>query len=241
MSTDLHTLSGAYALDALSAEEAEQFRKHLDGCPACAQEVRELQQAAASMGASEALQPPAHLRAKVLAAADRNPQLPPHPAVGGNVVHIAPRRWGRMFLAAAAAVVVVVVGAVGISQLAGDGDGGAQSMLAAGVVKVFEAQDAHQATMETSNGGKISVATSPGLGEMAVDTEELPELDSGHVYQIWAIHDGSYDSVGVVERERGASMAMPSSDTEVAITVEPAGGSAQPTTEPIMQVNPSSV
>ena len=33
MSTDLHTLSGAYALNALSAEEAEQFRQHLEACP----------------------------------------------------------------------------------------------------------------------------------------------------------------------------------------------------------------
>ena len=41
MSTDLHTLSGAYALHALSSEEAEEFQKHLDACPACRQEVKE--------------------------------------------------------------------------------------------------------------------------------------------------------------------------------------------------------
>ena len=39
MSSDLHTLSGAYALNALSAEEAEQFQRHLEACPACTQEV----------------------------------------------------------------------------------------------------------------------------------------------------------------------------------------------------------
>jgi len=35
MSTDLHTLSGAYAVDALSDDEARLFDTHLEGCPAC--------------------------------------------------------------------------------------------------------------------------------------------------------------------------------------------------------------
>jgi len=77
MTIDLHTLSGAYVLDALSPDEAEEFRLHLEQCQACRDEVRELQQAAATMGAREALTPPAELRARVLAAADRQPQLPP--------------------------------------------------------------------------------------------------------------------------------------------------------------------
>mgnify|MGYP001075161223 CR=1 FL=1 len=38
MSTDLHTLSGAYAIDALSEEEARQFDRHLEECPSCREE-----------------------------------------------------------------------------------------------------------------------------------------------------------------------------------------------------------
>jgi anti-sigma-K factor RskA len=238
MSTDLHTLSGAYAIDALSAEEAAQFRRHLDACSVCRQEVRELQQAAATMGASEAVLPPAYLRQRVLTAVDRTPQLPPRGQ--GNVIHVAPHRWGMRLLVAAAAMVVVVAGAFGISRMGGNAPE-QQSLLAANVVKVFQAEDAHTATMRTSNGGTISVATSPKLGEMAVDTEKLPPLDSGHVYQLWAIHQGKTSSVGLLEREKGAAMKMPAPDTEVVITVEPAGGSARPTTDPIMQVNPSEV
>jgi anti-sigma-K factor RskA len=240
MSTDLHTLSGAYALNALSVEEVEQFRQHLEACPACRQEVRELQQAAATMGASEAAPPPAYLKAKVLTAADRTPQLPPH-ATGGTVVQVPPHRWGARLLLVAAAVVVIVAGAIGISQIGGDEPNEQQSLLAEGVVRVFQAEDAHTATMETKNGGKISVATSPELGEMAVDTDELPPLDEEHVYQLWAIQEGAAASVGILEPEKGAAMEMPEADTEVAITVEPLGGSTQPTTEPIMQVNPSEV
>lgn len=239
MSTDLHTLSGAYALNALSAEDAEEFRKHLEVCAACRQEVRELQQAAASMGASEAIEPPPYLKANVMRAADRTPQLPPYSSAG-NVIQVPRHRWGARFLAAAAAVVVIVAGAIGISQIGSD-DSEQQATLADGVVRVFQAQDANTATMETANGGSISVATSPALGQMAVDTDELPPLDEEHVYQLWAIHDGETASVGVLEPEEGAFMEMPTPDTEVAITVEPAGGSERPTSEPIMQVNPSEV
>lgn len=240
MSTELHTLSGAFALNALSAEEAEDFRRHLEACPACRQEVAELQQAAARMGASEAVAPPEHLRTRVLAAVDRTPQLPPRTGGGGTVIEVAPHRWGRRLLFAAAAVVLVVAGAFGINQI-GDEAQEQQSLLAEGVVRVFSAEDARTATMETENGGRISVAASPELNQMAVDTDELPPLDDQHVYQLWAVHDGQMESVGVLEREKGAYMEMPAPDTEVAITVEPAGGSEQPTTDPIMRVNPSEV
>lgn len=240
MSTDLHTLSGAFALNALSAEEAEQFRRHLQDCAVCRQEVRELQQAAARMGASEAVPPPAYLKARVLSAADRTPQLPPRTGGGGTVIEVSPHRWGRRMLLAAAAVVLVVAGGIGISQLGNEPDE-QQSLLAEGVVRVFEAEDAHRAEMPTENGGTIRVAASPELNQMAVDTDELPPLDDQHVYQLWAVHDGAMQSVGVLEPDKGAYMDMPTPDTEVAITVEPVGGSAQPTTDPIMRVNPSEI
>jgi anti-sigma-K factor RskA len=154
MSTDLHTLSGAYALDALSAEEAEQFRRHLDDCPACRDEVRELRQAAARMGASQAIAPPASLKARVLAAADQLPQLPPEVT---PIEHARSRRWSARIAAAAAAVALVVAAGFGIGQLQNSDEG---SNLAQPVAQVFEARDAHKATIETSNGGTITVATS---------------------------------------------------------------------------------
>lgn len=50
MSTvDLHTLTGAYALGALSEQESAEFTRHLAQCPACYQEVRELQETAARL------------------------------------------------------------------------------------------------------------------------------------------------------------------------------------------------
>ena len=39
----------------------------------------------------------------------------------------------------------------------------------------------------------------------------------------------------------GAAMGLPAADTRVALTIEPAGGSEQPTSEPIVEVDPAQV
>ena len=232
MNTDLHTLSGAYALDALSDEEAKQFRLHLQECSACREEVRELRQAASRMGESEPIPPPSALKERILAAADQLPQLPP------KVTRIqqgrSPHRTARIASAAAAAVLVVGT-AFGIGLLrSGDEQNG--------VTHVFQAADAHEARVKTRSGATVTVATSRRLGKMAVDTDALPSLGRQRVYQIWAIHNGTPMSAGLIDDpDRGASMALPSAGTLVAITVEPAGGSRVPTTAPLFQVDPSAV
>ncbi len=231
---ELHTLSGAYAIDALSAEEAAAFRTHLDTCVACCEEVRELRAAAARMGASEALVPPDDLKVRVLEAADRTPQLPPKVT---SIDAARSRGWMPKLLTAAAAVVLIAGAVFGIGQLQGDDT----VPLAAGVSQVFTAPDAHTAEVKTPQ-GVLRVATSPSKGEMAVDTRDLAPLDDKHVYQLWAIVDGAMTSAGLVEdKDAGAHMAMPAKGTQVAITVEPAGGSEEPTTDPIVQVDPSAV
>jgi anti-sigma-K factor RskA len=235
MSTDLHTLSGAYAIDALSAEEAAEFRTHLEGCQACRDEVRELQAAAGIMGASEATAPPAGLKARVLAAADQAPQLPP------KITPISAARsyrWLPRMVAVAILVLVVLVGGVTYVIVRNNEPGPA-----AAVTQVFDAPDAHHSTVVTSNGGKVSVATSKKLGEMAVNTGRLPKLGGRQVYQLWAMAANQQPvSAGVLSDVRaGRAMAMPAPGTRVAITIEPAGGSRRPTSNPIVTVNPGRV
>lgn len=231
MNTDVHTLSGAYAINALSPEEARRFRSHLQSCPPCRQEVRELQSAAARLAASEAATPPADLKARVISAAAKHPQLQP------PVRHRDAETWLPRLAVAAAAAVLVAAGAIGYDWLqTSDTEDG---QLATRVVRVFEAPDAHQMTTPTSNGGRVSVATSPSLNKMALDTDRLPELEADKVYQLWTIADGTASSAGLVNPDRGAAMELPDEGTTVALTVEPAGGSEQPTSEPIMTVTPS--
>src|SRR5690242_11984655 len=136
MTADVHTLSGAYALDALSEEEAAEFREHLRRCQACRDEVRELQDAAARMGAAEAVTPPPALRARVLAAAERTPQQPP-------VVTLASRRARRARVSrrwrggVADAAVLVAGGVIGVQALTDSDTPG----LGPGPTEVFSASD----------------------------------------------------------------------------------------------------
>ena len=242
MSTDVHTLSGAYALNALAADEAREFRRHLDGCQACRDEVRELQAAVAAMGTAEAAPPPPDLKPRLLAAADRTPQEPPRhqtpDATGGR----SRSSWVMWLAAAAAAVVVAGAGLIGVRAVIGNDEVGKQSTLAASVNDVFEADDAHTATVSTTNGGKLTVAVSKSKDEMAVDTRQLPALDDQHVYQIWTVHGDDMVSAAILDdQQAGAAMGMPNAATDVALTVEPSGGSEQPTTAPIVEVDPYDV
>ena len=72
MSTDdtmLDELLGAYALDAVDADEAVAVEAYLERTPQAAQEVARLRKAAAWIGATEALTPPPELHHSVLGAA----------------------------------------------------------------------------------------------------------------------------------------------------------------------------
>ena len=74
---DLHGLSGAYALDALTGLELDQFEHHVDRCPPCENEVRGFRETATRLALAVAASPPLALRERVLAAASVTRQLPP--------------------------------------------------------------------------------------------------------------------------------------------------------------------
>lgn len=239
MSTDLHTLTGVYAIDALSVEEADEFTAHLRGCESCRAEVLELQDAAARMGASEAILPPPALKARVLAAADQISQLPPKVT---SINEARSRRWYSRLSAAAAAVVLVVGAGFTITQIR-DQQQAQTSTMAASVTKVLSAPDVQTRKVETSNGGDVTLAASAQLGRAAVETNRLPTLSSSKVYQLWTLRgSGRATSVAVLtDPGLGKAFDLPTGNAKVAITIEPQGGSAQPTTTPIVAVKASAV
>lgn len=243
---DVHELSGAYALHALDQHEAARFDRHLAGCAACREEVRTLRDAAADLGAAEPRQPPPALRRRVLAAAARTEQLGPAPrgaerpgqSPAGTADPARLRRATAWAAGAAVAAVLVVVAVLGL-VVPGEPD---QPAPAAAVVEVFDAPDAQTATVRTDNGGRLRVATSASRDEMAVDTAGLPALDPGRVYQLWSVSEEGTESAAVLDDPgEGAAMALPDRGVHVIVTVEPAGGSQQPTTEAIADVDPYAV
>jgi anti-sigma-K factor RskA len=242
MSIDVHTLSGAYALDSLTPEEAAEFEAHLEGCAACREEVGEFREVVAAMGEQSWASAPRSLRDRVLEEAERTPQQRPAARLeDAPVADLAERRRRRspaLLLAAAVAVVAAAIGGfVGLR-----GPGAEDQPLPVAVRTVFNAPDASQVALKTANGGTLHVAVSATRQEMAVDARDLPRLDGQHVYQLWAVHDGLMISAAVLgDDSTGAAMGMPSEGTQIAVTVEPGEGSKQPTTQPIATVDPTSI
>lgn len=237
MSIDIHALSGAYALGALDAAEAADFEEHLRGCDPCRAEVGEFREVAARLGESLSERPPAALRERVLAQADRTRQDPPLPQ---RLDARRPSRTRRVVLGLAAAVLVGIAGVVGVQAL--DEETAPAPALAAPAAEVFSAGDAESVAVPTTTGGTLKVAVSKGRGEMAVDARELPDPGEGKVYQLWTGDGEEMIDAGVLPPgTTGAAMPLPEEGDTVNVTVEPAGGSEQPTSDPIVTVEPARI
>jgi anti-sigma factor RsiW len=227
MREDLHVLTGSYVLDAISDTEREEFERHLQHCPACEAEVRGMRETAARLALACAVTAPARMEQQVLAATYRTRQLPPLPA--GRPRRAMPRVPRRLAMLAVAASVAAAV-ALGITELT------AQHQLdqarATAIARVVTASDAHVATARTSAGGSVTVVTSAALREAVVSTSGMASLPSSRVYQVWVMSPSGARSAGLMHGSSLLASAVRPGD-RIGITVEPAGGTARPTTTPV--------
>ncbi|GII78820.1 hypothetical protein Sru01_38020 [Sphaerisporangium rufum] len=241
MRSDPHTLAGAYALHAVDdLGELAAIEGHLAGCPECAEEARGLRETAARLGAAVAVAPPPALRARVMAEIGLVRQLPP--AVPPARAHAAPAAarswWPRAATALAAACLAVAVG-LGVvvvrtrDQLDAERDGGRR------IAAVLAAPDSRSVTARTGAGGTATVVVSRSEQSMVFFSSGMAALPQGRTYQLWRIgRDGPRPDR--LTRPDTAGRVPPTvlgglgDATKVAVTVEPAGGSARPTTEPLL-------
>ncbi|MGH3223068.1 MAG: anti-sigma factor [Streptosporangiaceae bacterium] len=239
---DLHTLTGIYALDALdSAAERDRFARHLNRCQSCSSEVRGLREVATALAFAAAIEPPPELRAQVLTAAARTRQLPPEV---NN--HAPPRRgarvWGWMpwlagSLATASIVLAVVFGFMQANTSQQLGRVQAQNQE---IAAVLSAPGARLLAATTTKGGVATVVLAAARRELVVTMSGLPALPAGKVYQLWLIGPTKIVSAGLVPApaSSGVTPAVLASGIvtgdKLGLTVEPAPGSAQPTTTPIL-------
>lgn len=254
---DIHTLTGVYALDALPDEEREVFEQHLMVCAACAQEVAELQATASRLGAASHETPPSSLRARVLAEIDATRQEHPEgvtdddewPGRGRATlpeIHTDADRtgtghpaWLTRVSVAAAAVLLVAVGGLSL-VIAELNDRLAQIEDSSGrVADVLAAPDATVVATEGPTGGVARVVASPVRGEAVFLADDMAPAPEGHTYELWLIEPDAFVPAGFVETDdRGRATQVMTGDiagaSAIGVTVEPEGGSPQPTTEPVL-------
>ncbi|MEX2245706.1 MAG: anti-sigma factor [Dehalococcoidia bacterium] len=237
---DAAELLGAYALDALPPDEMAAVREHLAGCAKHQVQAAELRAVAARLPAlTDPREAPGGLRARVLNAVAREPQQAAARREAPRRVETARSRlswwpsrgyaWGAM----AAVVFGAIAGLLAWNIILQTGDGGSDAQRLASLATSVSAIEASGAP---GSGAVIYVASEHKAIVVASGLERLDATQ--RTYQVWAVSDAGAESLGLMQPEADGhvSMVVPF-DAEragvLAITVEPAGGSPQPTSDPI--------
>lgn len=221
--SDIHALSGAYAVDAVDDLERERFERHLAECRDCRDEVDSLREAAAMLPETTSIEPPAHLRESVLSGISAVRPLPPaRPVAQPSRL----RRFPRLLVAAAA--VAALFGAGLVVTQPWDDDPSQVELTAA--EQVVQAEDARSLTVDV-DGSEATLFVSDSLGRAALVADDLPEAPEGKVYELWLQKGSEMLPAGLMtDPDEPFLLKGEASDaTAAGLTIEPAGGSRVPT------------
>ncbi len=248
MSADIHGLVGAYAVDAVDEQERAAFERHLAECPECQAEVAGMCEAATSLSALVATTPPPSLRDSVLSGIRTIRPLPPleagHDEVVGleaepeaepeaTVLPFRSRRPVVAWFASAAAAAVLLVG--GLTWAPWNNDSPNQVSATEQVLAASDAQRVEQ----TINGARTTIVRSASLGKAVVIADNMPKAPDGKDFQFWLNQPNTgMVSAGVLPHGSGPKVTMlltgdATTALAAGITLEPAGGSPEPTSAPL--------
>lgn len=223
--SDIHALSGAYAVDALDDLERAEFEQHLAVCAECRAEVASFRETAALMAETETETPPESLRAGVLSGISQVRPLPPETPWKGTETTVAPevRRRLPQLLAAAAAVVLLAAGSLIWHPWQHDHPTVAD--------QVLNASDAQRISKTLPGGGELTLVRSASLRRAVLVGRDVPDAGAGKTYQLWLQQPGEdLVSAGLVPDPDQPTVLHGDAATAdaAAVSVEPAGGSVHP-------------
>jgi len=203
--TGIHELNAAYALDALSADERQEFEEHLAHCAECQETVAAFHDTAASLAHGvEAQQPPPELRSRILVAARGERE---------NVVPLRPR-WALRATGAVAAVAAILAIVFGIWAASLHNELGGRP----------------QAFALTGAEGQLVVTPDR---DAALIVNGLAPAPAGKTYEAWVIQGDTPQAAGIfpgggTQTAFALTRTVPEGAT-VAVTIEPEGGVDAPT------------
>ena len=208
---DLRSLIGAYALDATDALERRRIERHLPSCEDCSNEVRMLRETAAEL----AWLPDPEEASSVVADIGRR-------------VPSRPRRMTSRISLAVAAVAVVVAGVFGGLFVNERNENARFADVLASAV--------HQTKLGPQGGFEGHGVLHIAKDEAALVLEDLPPAGRDRAYQLWAIEGTTPRSLAVIEATGRVVQVLDYSGSadRFALTIEPAGGSPVPTSDPVL-------
>ncbi|MFC0249596.1 anti-sigma factor domain-containing protein [Citricoccus parietis] len=256
-------LLAAWALDAVDEDDRRAIEQQLGSDPELRARADALNSTVARLAVSTPAEPPADLRDRVLSAVagtgqDARPAADgdASPAAGSGTTgsgvgteragvadldgHRArrrptARRWwvGAVSAAAAAAVAVAVV----VSQPWAPTGGVTEGDQLTAIEQILQVDGAERLESPVTGGGEVEVARAPS-GETVLAARGLPAPAEGRDYQMWTIQgEAAPQPAGLLEVQDGLALVRMQdvpADAALAVTVEPAGGSEAPTTDPIV-------
>ncbi|GJF13157.1 anti-sigma-K factor RskA [Mycolicibacterium cyprinidarum] len=224
--SDLLSLATPYALHALADTDVTDIDRRLGDAPADVveaflSEVRSTRETMAVVAVATAVEPPAHLRDQLLR------QVTDDPVRSIRSAPSQPTRWSRVVLAAAASV-AVGLGALGVGLALRPAQGPSAAE------QVFAAPDVRTVSGEIRGGGIATVVFSRERDSGVLVMNNVTPPQPGTVYQMWLVGDDGAHSAGTMDPEAVApstTAVIPDlgSSKALAFTVEPPGGSPQPT------------
>ena len=226
METDLHDLTAAYALDALSPDEAREYEAHLARCERCRAELASFSEAAGALAyATEGPAPPPELRARILQQAQR--ERP-------NVAPLRPR-WVAPVAAVAAVAACVAVGlGIWAATLSNKLDRRTKEL---GREEKVAAILATPSSRSISFGRGVLVVTKSG--EAALVVNHLRQPAQGKTYEAWISSGGAPKRAGTFGGGKVVTVPLEGSvrpGASVLVTVERSGGVDAPTQKPFLSV-----
>jgi anti-sigma-K factor RskA len=248
MNDNLHDLAAAYALDALEADERTAFEAHLADCAACRTEVDAFSDTAAELANLTEVTPPPSLKASLMAEIRDAPpsQATPTRPIAANPISEGPAAispatppavghpWIRAWFGLVAVLALITLGA-GVFVVKPWVSPRTQITAA----DVLTAGDAVRAT-ERVGDATVTLVRSNQLGRAVLVTTAMPAAPPDRVYQAWLKHaDGSLSGAGVMPVASDQTLLLEGdarNTVGAGVTVEPPGGSLQPTSDPIVLV-----
>jgi hypothetical protein len=238
---DLHSLAAAFAMDAVDDTERARFAAHLGDCEQCREDVREMRETTARLGAGVGVRPRPELRARALAAASRTSQL------GPAVTRPRPTRAAPWLAKLAVAAAVVVVAGAGAAGFAANNamqqlhhSQGQEHM----IVTVLSAPDAVMLTAKVSTGGTATVVMSHQEHALVFTAHGLRRLPPAMGYELWLMGPHGDKPAGML-KPQDSDMAGPAVVTGlrtgdvIGLTVEPLSGASRPTSAPVVLIGPN--
>ncbi|MET8564999.1 anti-sigma factor, partial [Streptomyces flaveolus] len=180
-------------------------------------------------------------------ARERAPKLPPH--VWGTQPPPGRARTPRTrplfvpFATVTAAAALVVASLFAVQAHRTEDRLAAERARAGEIAHVLAAPDARAVSSEDTRGRSIGVIASASEREAVVTLSGYGTPSGGRVHQLWLMRPRVQPrSLGLLAGDTPlVAKGLDASSTSLAVTVEPDGGSAQPTGQPIVQLTLKSV